>query len=189
RRTPFTGGQFPGLPVPPLGEQPLRKIHPLRQFRHLVPQLFQLLEQCVASRTPGQRPSAAPQPLGERLAHRREGDHPGEEAAHGDDGNQQRDHAFHDSPPLSAAMSSIPGSTYAASPPPPAPCAGTAPCTTPSPAPPARGFPRPRPCPRHPHRRAPGRSPSRRSSRRPSCARSPRPCSPCPPGDATPRGG
>src|SRR2546422_3027520 len=107
RCTPFSHHGFPArsrgrgepLAVALLGEQPLRKIYPLREFRHLVPQLLHLLEHRVACRSAARGPGAAPQPLGERLAHGGEGDHPGKEAADGDDGNQQRDDAFHDRPP------------------------------------------------------------------------------------------
>jgi len=35
----FLPAQFPDSPIPRLGEQSLRKIYPLREFRHFAPQL------------------------------------------------------------------------------------------------------------------------------------------------------
>src|SRR5207247_10004680 len=63
-------GRREPLAVALFREQALRKIYPLRQFRHLVTQLLQLLEHRVRCRRAARRPGAAPQRLGDSLGYR-----------------------------------------------------------------------------------------------------------------------
>src|SRR5512144_722932 len=73
------------------GQQSLRKIYPLREFRHLPAQLVHGREQLLALRGGhGWRNRAVSKPLGERLPKRRQRDHPREEAPDGHDGDEDR---------------------------------------------------------------------------------------------------
>src|SRR6266566_6032165 len=92
RRTPFPGAQFPTLTIPPLGQQSLRKIYPLRQFRHLATQLLQPRRQLLLPRRErGARFASRLQLGGVRFAQGPD-DQPAEKAAEQDDGDRSEEH-------------------------------------------------------------------------------------------------
>src|SRR6266699_95556 len=82
-----------------LADQPLGKIYSLRQFRHLPAQLFDAFDQfrLIPAGSPGGH-GAVPQALRQSFPERGQRNHPGEEAAHGDDRNEQRENVFHQLP-------------------------------------------------------------------------------------------
>src|SRR5438477_12435914 len=82
-----------------LTDQPLGKIYSLRQFRHLPPQLFDAFDHSrliPAGSRGGHR--AVPQALRQSFPARGQRNQPAEEAAHGDDRNEQRENVFHQPP-------------------------------------------------------------------------------------------
>src|SRR5881397_65546 len=105
-RRPFqratSRSRLPQLPASlPLAEQPLGKIYSFRQFRHFSAQLVHALDQLrLLLRGSGSltRHGTVLESLRERLSHRRERNHPGKEATHGDDRNEQRQNVFHQPP-------------------------------------------------------------------------------------------
>src|SRR5213593_1581764 len=129
-----------------LGQQPLGEVHALAQVAHLGAELLHLTRQLRAKRVELRpdvfregRTALVPDPLGERPAHRREGQQEERPTPEDEDDGEN---PFHIHP-----VSLAPLATYGPNPRPPAPCGGTGPCTRPPPAPRAPGSPqRPR-CP------------------------------------------
>src|SRR5436190_14802152 len=81
-----------------LAEQPFGKIYALRQFRHLSAYLLHAFDQLrvfFGGSAAVARHGAVLEALGERSPYRRERNHPGEKAAHGNDRDKDRDNVFH----------------------------------------------------------------------------------------------
>src|SRR5512142_2113901 len=72
-------------------QEPLGKIYPLGQFRHLPPQFFDRGAQFLMIPTLRLPLGAQAHPLGVRLAHRRQRDHPGEKAPNRHDRDEDAD--------------------------------------------------------------------------------------------------
>src|SRR5512143_827739 len=127
----------------------LRKIYPLREFRHLPAQLIHGREQFLAFRGGHRgRHRTVTEPLGECLPERRQGDHPEEESPHSHDRDEDADDtgvhlatsrpARRAVPRHAASRATVPRSPGAR---PARPCPAASPAAPPEPPPPHPALP------------------------------------------------